>query len=166
MTTVALKKKYESIGNLTQKLGMPFEHTSAKALKKFICLSTDKKSVKNAAKLFETLVKIKSELLSNEHQLTPTQSGTHRDFINDNLLKVNSLFKFVSAIFALDGNGAVVTIDEPIMLDFLAAMEKCQALLEYISNYLQLAIETLELNSAALTAYTPEESYRAINELA
>jgi len=165
MTAIALHQAFQDIYNFTDEMGLPLNQKNATTLKKFILISTDTGSLENSKKMLGILQRVKESLPDTQDKVDIDKIKYQLETINESLLKVNSMFEFVKSIFDTgDSEGAEVNIDDGSMYDFLANMEKSKAVMEYISDYLQLLLKINKANSGPKQHFTCEELIEFIND--
>jgi hypothetical protein len=136
MSTATLNK---AVSKLTDYVSEPGAQKKMSTLIKVVCLSTDKGSVKDAKKLNAFLQDIiDNDLPTTDKKFNDSVVRKNLENMNENLQKINSLMDFVDKTFK---NNDEVELDEPLMLDFLAIMEKIQKQMTFISDFLSLVLQ-------------------------
>jgi len=151
------------MGSLANYFLFPQSNKAVSTYKKVIALTTDKKSLKESEKLLkfldETIIK---NLPTKKSDLDVDLIYGQLENTKDNQLKINKMFDTIDNLF---DNQEEVTIDDDIMLLFLANMKKVQEKIAYIYDYLNLVLEVNEANNQSLKngkTYAFEELYELL----
>jgi hypothetical protein len=155
MASATLNK---AVNKITDKVSAPGAENKASTIIKAICISTDKKSLKNSQKLVAEL----EDIIKNKLPLTDDKiSVAKKNYsnTNENLKKIESFLGIISKIF---DSGHKIEMDEQVMFDFLANMQKAKAHLSYISDYLELALQVNNEKKAAKKTYSIAELVNSI----
>lgn len=138
MATAVLNKVDKGISSIAKQfMNLPYGGgTSFAAIKQFIFITTDKKSV-NVSKA------ILNNLKQFLHQLPTTDQQIKYSELNQNIIKTNHNIGFIEKVLAdIDHfmyiGGAKVNADDQNMNTFLENIKKTKEGLQYCSDYLNL----------------------------
>lgn len=140
MSVATLNKKDFGIGQMAKK----FSHTGSgiktiSALKTVIQLTTSKESVKHSQDILNNVTLFaKGMCVSNKKKVKIVDLKKFAEQTNNNIQFTDAILSDINNV--VDGGSALV-IDDENMKQFISNIKQVKNMLEYVSDFLNLAIE-------------------------
>jgi hypothetical protein len=164
MIQSTLTKSVETLNGYSALFDLPKGKKSVSTMKKVICLTTDEDSLSSANRMNKDLTHMLVTELPVEVENLSFEAVKHNfDNINKILVDVNEMFGSVKTMLDIPSfaDNTEVEIDDDIMINFLAVMQKNQRILSHISDYLNMVIQAQEvkneIENGEFTKYSLEE---------
>jgi hypothetical protein len=146
---------------------LPSGENNYSQLKLLFIITSDKKEKEISEEFLKTLTKTKDILISEKNIPEENLREIFQN-VKKALIRTNSMFNLVKNVFSFDGMetervSAKVQIDDDDVLDFLSNMQKCQKLMQYITDIVPAILEMQELHKAKPKEYRSEELVKMFN---
>lgn len=154
MTTCALNEAYQSVEDITDKFDVPSKKKTTTVLQSVLNAFSEEESVALAHDLLRIVKQLKAMFTTEDLDLL--QAITNLEKSNDGLTKLNSILDFIKFMF--DGEDEnKIQIDGYEFINCMAALQKSQKELQYISDYLTLVVKTKKGATSEEKEYTIDE---------